>query len=1299
MNQPTRFDQPSLDLAPSQYQVWLDQQSFPGSAHLTIGGNSTFNGELDIARLEAALVQLVDENIALRLLPGEDGQQQVVDSWPGPLIDYDELQHQPQPETTVLKQIEQTMAKPFLFDGKSRPWAVYVRKVADSQYRMWVGFHHIMMDGFSMAVLFENWSAIYNQKASPNQTDPLDFDDFIDDCKSYQASEIYQKDRAFWHDYLPSLPPAILHKRFGKEQNSAMAKGIHQYDLISRQDYRALGEFAKNYGLTVNHLFMAALSIYFCRTANKHQILLGIPVLNRKGKRFKNTIGMFSAVIPLLVNVSPTQSVAQLLKEIAISLRAIYRHSRYPLYQLTRERNLLDSGRDSMFDVFLSFEPHNLGVYFGQSQQCHPRKFIAQNARYPLLVNLGEYHSEAPVELAIEASSDYFTEQGASQLSQRLQAMLKAIADNPDCQTQHLPLMSADERYDLLVSKHADIPCHSHTKPFITTFEHLAALNPNATALHWLDEHNTEQQMSYSEFNAQANRLAHHLLGQSFKPNDIVAVLAPRLPQTLISYFAIAKIGAAYLPIDPDTNIERIELLLGHCTAPAVLSGGNSIELPNQRKTIDIDTLHGPLYDQALPNHNPDIELNPDGLAVVLFTSGSTGAPKGVMMNHSGLAKRMAWLARTFHFGPKDVALQSIQLTFDPSLIEILLPLTHGGSVALPPPGKLAPTAVAKYCERFGATYISIVPTIMRYVCQSASEHPDIKLKAVGCGGERLTRALAQQFSELTGATVYNFWGLTETTIFATSYAFDPATGFDPLPVGEPIDDTTVYILDDNLNPLPQGVTGQIYVGGSALSLGYLNEPQLSAEKFIDNPFEPENRLFVTGDLGYFDDQGQLQFVSRIDSMLKVRGQRVEPTQVEAALTSLSFVKGAAVKLHEEQLHGWIEPNHLMPDDKLDILEQNLSEALLRKLPAYMVPSGFTQVETLPRQSGGKLDYKALVYDPMAAKYQASTQHQVEPQNDLEQVLLTLWQQTLKAPELQVTSDFFKFGGNSLDALNLLGAIEKQLSHRLPLTTLLQNSTVRDLAKAIMHQHAPIEVLLSDNEQGIPLYLAASGHGDAMRLEPLAKALSGRYHIRMLQPPMHQDYIKYQSLTDLAEHYAELIERNSHQHPPVLAGFSIGGTTALETARILITKGVSIKALVLIDSSYPSWLLRHTPAWRLAAYLVNKLSLQELSINQRTLGSLFSDPGLNGQIQALSSYQPKPLSYPVTLVISAGLKKWYGRFIRPWRKLFGEHLSEQHLPGFHGNLFAESQVDNLANVFIDLDKKPSKDHTKSYLKP
>ncbi len=434
--------------------------------------------------------------------------------------------------------------------------------------------------------------------------------------------------------------------------------------------------------------------------------------------------------------------------------------------------------------------------------------------------------------------------------------------------------------------------------------------------------------------------------------------------------------------------------------------------------------------------------------------------------------------------------------------------------------------------------------------------------------------------------------------------------------------------------------------------------------------------MYHSGDNGYWDDEGQIHFVGRIDNQLKLRGQRIEPGEIETVLAAISGVLAAAVKKIDDELHAWVELKQ--PSSAIDFKKQ-----LRQQLPEYMIPASFTELIAMPRQVSGKLDYQSLTVAPPSTDKNNTTSS--VPRTDLEKLLLSLWQEVLPSSPQDTNSDFFASGGDSLHALNLLSNIDKQIGQRLPLSLLLKNPTVSLLATAIIQRRQPLMVNLSPDENGTTVYLAASGHGDAMRFAPLADALGPTSNLQMLQPPIERGYTNYHTIGDLAGHYASLIEQRHHDSPPILAGFSIGGMAALETARHLVARGVPIGGLVLIDTTYPIWLMRRTRLWDLSGWLIRSMRLQELSINQRALGSLFSDPGLNGQIAALKSYQPSPFSLPVTLIISSGFSRWHRLLFRPWHKVFKSQLKEKHLPGFHGTLFDIKHVEAVAQVIRSVD--------------
>ncbi|MFT4927235.1 MAG: amino acid adenylation domain-containing protein [Phenylobacterium sp.] len=1311
-----------LPLSLSQNQVWLDQQTHPDSTHLNLGGFGYINGQLDLTLFTQALQQVTLEHQALRLLPLNDAQQQLIECWDEPLLEFHDLSSSDNGDNiddTIHAWWQKAISQPYVLGSQQRPWSVALFKINEQRYAIIVQSHHLVLDGYSVVLMMQHFTAAYRRLINPDSPNAIasgDYRQFIEESTAYGQSDRCLRDGQYWQSVLPTLPPLMLEKRHPQTDSTSLASSHnYRYSLTSDQ-YQQLKDFAKPHGTTMYHLYIAALAIYFGRTCfgnhfhreGECDIVFGVPVLNRGGKRYKTTLGMFVVVVPLSIKLKKTDTIASLLTTIKTALRGAYRHARYPFNMLATDLQMIRHGQETLFDVLLSYELQDFHTDFDGAQINEIHQLFNSEARYPLAISICEFHDEEPTEIIYESDSEYFNHSETELTARRLQHLLMQMVNHPDTTVDLLPLLSTQEHHELIVREHQHIAHHPNPPPFICDFEHQAALRPGAIAIHWqAQQHGPISNINYATLNQQANRLAHRLIELGVKKDDIVAVIMPRQLETYCAYLAIAKAGAAFVPLAPDAPVTRLLRLIKTSGAAAIVTGQACEELlfATDLPWLIIDNDDAPQHNPALATTNPDILHQSSDLAYVLFTSGSTGTPKGVLMEHGPLTRRLAWLARSFAITAKDIALQSIQLTFDPAIIEIFSPLTLGASIALPPPGKIAPTDIAHYAEAFGATNIIFVPTTLRYFNQTAKNHPNLKLRVAISGGEVLPRALAQQFTELTGAQLFNFYGPTEACVFATTHRFDQKDPCDPLPIGNPVDDTQIYILDANLQPLPWGAVGEIFIGGHGLARGYLTDAtnnKSSQQRFIADPFVAGQRMYHSGDNGYRDEAGRIHFVGRIDNQIKLRGQRIEPCEIENGLNELPGIGAAAVKMVNNELHAWVvlskaltsgqnagqssgqNPKPNIADVDFAELQKKLSAALRHKLPDYMVPVCFTPLTAMPRQSSSKVDYQAL--KPADDFAHQNTDRIVAPRTNLEKLLLNLFVQILALPCQQnlkqqtINQDFFAAGGDSIKALNLLSQIDKQIGQRLPLSLLLKNPTVAQLATAIVQRHQPLMVNLSEHQQGNPIYLAASGHGDALRFMPLAEALGADSHLHMLQPPIGRGYATYNSIGELAEYYAALIEQRHHQSPPIIAGFSIGGICALETARRLVGRGVPIGGLVLIDTAYPSWLLRRTRLWRLSGWLVRALRLQELSINQRTLGSLFSDPGLNGQIAALSSYRPAPFSLPTTLLISSGFSRWHRLLFRPWRRVFQQQLTEKPVAGFHGTLFAPEHVATLAEI-------------------
>lgn len=1259
----------ALAMSASQREVWLDQRAWPTSTHLYIGGVAYLEGALDIKRLIAALELLVMESDALRLVPQEDGSQILRNQIALPM-EVTSLHTGADLHMAVHAWWTESLQVPFVW-GDRPPWRFAVLCGMENHHAIIMQYHHLVMDGWGTARLIQRWSELYNRGADGEalaSSTSASYCSFIEESLAYVKSEAFSKDGDYWREQMPVLPPVLIGRR--SSGVVALPTACMGHVSVPVADYEVLKQCAAQHNSTTFNFFLAAMVVYFARVSNQPTVVIGVPSLNRGGRRYRDTLGMFVGVTPVTVTVTAGMTVDSLLRSIGLVMRGALRHARYPLSEMGRALEVMRHGRDSLFDVLLSFERQDYDVTFGDARMAESRQLFCGKARYPLSVTVCEFQPDQALDMVLEGSSACFHELEMVEVGQRLWHLVQCMAATPNAPLDTLSLLPVSQRV-AIEDLHARTIWHDKTVPYITQFELQAQRMPANVALIW-----DGGSMSYAELNQRANRLARRLLVLGAEPEKIVAIAMPRTADLVVAILAVSKTGAAFLPLDPDAPLARLSVILEESQALAVLIHGQSLErLALIHAQIVIASSNDAADAEA--ETSPAGRVSPHSLAYVLFTSGSTGRPKGVMMAHSSLSRRLLWLARTYDISVKDRSALSTQITFDPSLIELCLPLISGASVALPPPGRMIPESLADFAIRHGVTVIAFVPSTLSRFLDRAQGQPDLMLRVACCGGEVLPAELVNRYLNGTRARLFNVYGPTETCIFATAWecAISPAES--ALPLGLPVDDTRIYVLDSKRLPLPPGVVGEIFIGGGALAKGYVNRPDLDSGVFVADPFQPGARLYRTGDCGWLGRDGNLHFAGRLDRQIKLRGYRIELGEIEAALLNVDGVTQAAVKvLHSKDkpvLHAWVAMSVAQGVD-------NLQRALRMRLPDYMIPGGISILPELPMSSTGKMDYHALPEPSFAFRHQEMRQ----PRNDLERQLLSLWEDALGVRPLGVCDNFFDVGGDSLAAVTILAGLEKIKAAPVPLFFLTENPTVEQFALALQRPMAtpgPV-VSFNTNATRIPMYIAASGHGDLMRFQVLAQALQDTCDVRMLQPPMGQPMT---TISDLAHFYADLIESQGLL-PGFVAGFSVGGISALETACLLQQRSLPVQGLVLIDTLYPRVIWGGTLFWRLFVWLVRKFRLGALIMNGRRLDALVNDSALVGQVTAMSGYRPHVFVGRTLLIRTSGLARWDRLFFAPWRKLLKNNLSEQLIPGLHGSIFESKQVSELASVLRDMVK-------------
>jgi amino acid adenylation domain-containing protein len=1308
----------STSLSLSQREIWLDQRAWPDSVHLHIGGGGFLEGPLNLALLKQALSQLVAEHDTLRLVPQLDGTQFLLGHFE-PSLETVNLQDVGDHQQAMQTWWQARISVPFDL-GVDPPWRFALLCVRENLHGVVMQFHHLVMDGWGTSLVMQRWSAIYNALYSTSAAGvkaalaaEASYLSFIVESKNYLNSDAFARDADYWLQQFTPQPEPLLARRPGTHRQGPLLHAHGVVKSIARKDFNRLKDHCARSGTSPFNFFLCALVLYFSRVCNRQDIVVGVPTLNRGGRRYRETLGMFVGMMPVVVRLTPEMTVSGLIAHVGSVMRGALRHPRFPMSELARKLGSANNGHDRFFDVLLSFERQNYQLNFGDATATSSRQLFSGIARYPLGITVCEFHDEADVELVFEASPAYFSKDEAQLLGERLWDLVLALMDahenENDASLQALCIASPLQHTLPLESS---TPAEPPPDTFVVQFERQAARQPSACALVW-----DAGSMDYTTLNGQANLLALRLIQLGVVRNDIVALAIARSADMVIAILAIAKTGAAFLPLDPDAPVARLREIIQDSVAAALLVQGHSLPrlagLHARCVAVDEDFAVTPPEGLSESEFLRRCTPSAHDLAYVLFTSGSTGRPKGVMVEHAALARRIDWLARAFEIKTTDRTAQATQITFDPSLIELCLPLALGASIALPPPGRVMPESLASFAELHGVTVMAFVPsTLVRFV-DAAAGLTRLKLRVACCGGEVLSPALAVQFVRQTGARLFNLYGPTEATIFATAWECLAPTQDEALPqtlpVGGAASSTIILILDAQRQPLPSGVTGDIYIGGQALARGYLHRPDLTQAAFFDDPLHNQQRLYRTGDRGWLAPDGNLHFVGRMDRQVKLRGYRIELGEIEAALSSISGVQQAAVKLIDRHskpaLYAWVATGGAK------VTGEHIQSALRQHLPSYMIPGGISLLRALPESTVGKLDYAALP-EPEFLTPDATAQRQ--PQSPLEAQLLALWQDILKQPGLSVSDNFFEVGGDSLAAISMLAGIEKLVGRRVPMYLITERPTVEGLASALSQESAPDQLLIpleasTDPARSptapLPFFLAASGHGDFLRFQNLARAMAGSCDMRMLQPPGASTI---STTADLAGLYVSAILEHRPQ-ACYLAGFSVGGLAALETAVQMQQAGVEVRALVLIDTIYPSRLWGGTLLWKLLVWSVRTLQIQDLSMNGRRLGAMLKDPGLVGQVLAVSGYRPSEFKGTVHLIKSTGLASTWDRLLfSGWRTRLGQALVTHTVKGMHGSMFDDVNVDALAQAVQQIlqqapkpaaDIKPPTGHPTALLPP
>ncbi|GAA1937139.1 amino acid adenylation domain-containing protein [Amycolatopsis minnesotensis] len=1036
-----------IPLSYAQQRLWFLERLQPASALYNTPIAVRLSGPIDAAALRAALSDLVERHESLRTVyPAVDGlpEQRILPA--GQVL----------PELAIRESAGEAELRAALaaaaghgFDiGTEIPLRAWLFGVGEEHVLLLL-LHHIACDGASLGPLFEDLGHAYTQRIAghkPVQEPlPVQYADYAlwqremlgdaDEPGSVLATQL-----AHWRSTLDGLPEELALPYDRPRPARPSLRGGRVSASAGHRAHERLVALATAERVSPFMLLQAAVAALFTRLGAGEDIALGTPVAGRDDEALTPLIGFFVNTLVLRTHAGGNPTFAELLGRVRATDLAAFDHQDAPFEAVVEHlRPARVPGRHPLFQTLVTLNsqtpvPGRLG-----DLNCREEDFDLSAARFDLIVDLADGGV-----VTVDYATDLFDEGTAQGLATRLVRLLRAVADDPHRPIGSFDLLSADERQQVLRTwNDTAAPLETATLPDLLASR--VAEDPQATALLGDDV-----RWTYAELDARANRLARYLAAAGAGPETPVAVAMERSPEQVVAIWGVLKAGAALVPLDPALPAARAENILRVSRPALVLTSGRPNELAFPVRRIALDD---PEAAAELACHSPDpvrpARLRPAHPAYVIFTSGSTGTPKGVVLSHEALVNHFAWAQERFRLGPADRVLQKTAYGFDLSINELIWPLLAGATIVLPRAGAQRDLAyLAEQVRRHGVTVLQFVASALAAFAQEPLAESITSLRLVRSAGEALSGGVAARVARELGWALVNEYGPTETTIVMTSQpAYEPATvpaGAAIAPIGRPIRNTRVYLLDDRLQPVPPGIPGEAYIAGVQLARGYLNRPDLTAERFVPDPFgAPGERMYRSGDVCRWAADGMLEFVRRADQQVKVRGFRIELAEIETALAAHPAVARVAVLARTDEPGGTRLVAYAVPAaDAPHGLPAALREHVARQLPEYMVPAAVVLLDALPLTVNGKLDRAALP----APDFSAGSGAPDRPLTELEKRLGKIFAAVLGLDRVGVDDSFFDLGGHSLLATRLIGRIAAELDLDLPIHALFEAPTVAGTA-------------------------------------------------------------------------------------------------------------------------------------------------------------------------------------------------------------------------------------------------------------
>jgi len=1140
--------------------------------------------------------------------------------------------------------------------------------------------HHIVADGWSIGVLVRELGMLYTAfttgQPSPLVDLPIQYADFAHWQREWLQGEVLSTQMAYWQQQLDGAIGLDLPTDRPRPTLPTF-RGARQSLMLPQELSEAISTLSQSEGVTLFMTLLAAFQTLLYRYTGQEDILVGSPIANRNRSEIEGLIGFFVNSLVLRTDLSGNPTFRELLCRVREVALGAYAHQDLPFEKLVEElqpeRNL---NRNPLFQVVFALQNSPVEALELPGLALSLLNIDCCSARFDLEFQLVEYLGSLGV-VAIY-STDLFDTATITRMLENFQVLLESIVAHPEQRVANLSLLTETERHQLLVEwndTEAD-----YSKNLFHQFEEQVQ-TPEAIAVVFKDE-----QLTYRELNSRSNQMAHYLRQLGVGVEVLVGICIDRSWEMIVGVLGILKAGGAYLPLDPTYPQERLSFMLSDAQVSILLTQQQWAERLAQPgvQVVCVDHNWKDIAQQS--EQNLTVSVTPDHLAYVIYTSGSTGKPKGVLVQHQGLCNLAEAQILVFNQKPQNRILQFASLSFDASIFEMLMALRIGATLYLAKEEVKSVLALTQLLQDKQITNVTLPPTLL-----SVLPTADLSaLQTVVCAGEACSADIARRWAA--ERRFFNAYGLTEATIWSTIDEFNSKARLPTL--GRPIANTQVYLLDCQLQPVPIGAVGELYIGGDGLARGYLNRPDLTAERFIPHPFscKPGSRLYKTGDLARYQNDGKLEFFGRKDSQVKIRGFRIELREIEWAIAQHPAVQEAVVMVHDDlpgqRLVAYIVSN---PQQASSVGNQGLAPLLScflkEKLPEYMVPSAFVELEVLPLTPNGKVDRRALTPTLLRAEPESFF---VAPETPMQATLALIWADLLNLERVGIHDNFFELGGDSLLSMRLMEQIYQQCDRELPLSALFLAPTVERLASRLQSETdsltwSPLVTIQSKGSKP-PFFCVHPILGVVFPYYELARHLGSDQPFYGLQPiGIDGEQLPHTRIEDMAGAYIKALRLVQPQGPYFLGGWSFGGLVAFEMAQQLQTEH-QVALLAMLDtpapvaSNKPSIcdslkFLFNTAARSVWPYMLDYFHLMIAADKQRTERlRMFNEPTIRPMLrvlqansQAALNYTPKAYSNKITLFkTSEQPTKAHRDSTMGWRELtVGRNVEVHSVPGNH----------------------------------